>query len=186
VLDGHGVLPAGRLDDRALTKEFGHRSGRHGGRHDHDAQRRPIGIALQPAQQGQGQVALQVALVELVDDHGADAGQDRVGHELAREHALGDEADPRARADRAVEADLVADGVTHALATLLGHALRGHARSQPARLQHHHVAVAGQPGVEQGGRDARGLARARGRDQHRVAALAQRCEQVAEHLVDGQ
>ena len=40
------------------------------------------------AQQGQGQVGLQVALVELVEDDGADRLEEGVGQELAGQDAL--------------------------------------------------------------------------------------------------
>ena len=56
------------------AEEAGHRLGVEGGGHDHEAQVLAGGL-LQPPQEGQGEVSLEVALVELVEDDGADAGE---------------------------------------------------------------------------------------------------------------
>ena len=62
------------------------------GRRHHDQDQ--VGAHLPPdlPQQRQRQVAIQVALVELVEDDGTDAFQKRVGQELASQNALGQEA----------------------------------------------------------------------------------------------
>ena len=65
--------------------------------------------ALEPAQEREREVAVEVALVELVEDDRADRRERGVGEEPPGEEPLGDEADPRPRAGDLLEADLVAD-----------------------------------------------------------------------------
>ena len=81
-----------------------------GGRHRQQPQ---VGTdrACHVERQRQAEVGGQVALVDLVEDHEADAGQLRVVLQAAGQHALGDHLDPRRRPDVALVAGLVADGV---------------------------------------------------------------------------
>ena len=166
VLDGH-VEAAPLRAEGGGAQEGGHRRGVERGRHGHQPQVGPAG-ALQAAQQRQGQVAVQVALVELVEQDGADAGEGGLGEEAAQQQPLGDEADAGARRGDVLEADLVADRLAGPLAQLLGHPPGRQPGRQAPRLQHHHLALH-QPGGVDRGRDARGLAGAGGRldDQRR-------------------
>ena len=61
------------------------------------------------SQQRERQVAIQVTLVELVEDDGTDAVEERVGQELASENAFGQEAETGPSAEPSFESDLVAD-----------------------------------------------------------------------------
>ena len=135
---------------------------------------------LQPAQQREREVALQVALVKLVEHHGADALQPRIGEQAARQHAFGEEAQARARPGDLFEAHLVADGLADALAAFGRDEARRQPRGEAARLEHEHLAVGE---VEQGGRHARGLPRPGGRLQHQrvvVGAGARRFRESAD------
>ncbi len=58
---------------------------------------------------GEGDVAVEVAFVEFVEEDGGDAGQRGVAEHLAQEDALGDVLDAGAGAGDVVEADAVAD-----------------------------------------------------------------------------
>ncbi len=87
--------------------------------------------------------------MELVEHHGADAAELGIAHQPPRQDALGDEADPRARAADVLEAHLVADGLAGRLAELFGDALRGHARGEAARLEDQDLAVIGEPAIEE-------------------------------------
>ena len=49
-------------------------------------------------------------LVKLVQDHGVDAREQRIGDQTARENAFGEESKPRARPGDFFEANLIADG----------------------------------------------------------------------------
>jgi hypothetical protein len=191
VLGGDGVHAAGAGDAGALMIcPFGQvaldRGGVEGGGHDDDRQVGP-GAALELAQEGEAEVAVEVALVELVEDDDADVLQRRVGVELAGEQALGDEAQAGRGGGGGLEADLVADAAADGLADALGDALGRHAGGDPSRLQDQDLAVgAGEAGVEEGERDAGGLAGAgRGLDDER-AADAERVEDRGEDRVDRQ
>ena len=116
----------------------------------------------------------EVPLVELVEHDRADAGQRGVAEEPAREHALGDEADARARPRDLLEPDLVADRLARPLAELLGDAARGEPRREPPRLEHHDLAVAEEPRLEERARHARRLPRAGRRLEDEPTAPARR------------
>ena len=77
-------------------------------RHDDELQVGPHGL-LQLAHDGEREVALQVALVELVEHDDADVLEERVVGELAAEDALGDEPEPRRGPAALLEAHAVAD-----------------------------------------------------------------------------
>jgi hypothetical protein len=92
VLDLHREDPALGREHRRVAEEARHRRGVDGGRHHHQTQARAP-LAETP-EEGQPQVGGQVALVELVQHHGADAVEPGVGEQAPGEHALGDEAHP--------------------------------------------------------------------------------------------
>ena len=107
------------------------------------------GGALEPAQQREREVALEVALVELVEQDDADGGEGGRGEELPGEEPLGDEADPRPRRGHVLEPDLVARRLAGLLPELLGDAARREPRREPPRLQDDDLLVAGDPASEQ-------------------------------------
>ncbi|MFT3917627.1 MAG: hypothetical protein QM704_27145 [Anaeromyxobacteraceae bacterium] len=72
------------------------------------------------------------------------------------------------------------------LAELLGHPPGREARREPARLEHDHLAVAGEPAREQRGRHAGRLPGARRRLDHRRAVAPERLREGGEGVVDGQ
>ena len=159
-----------------------------GRRHHHDAQ-----VLAQPGlhvqRQRQAQVGGQVALVELVEQQGADALQLRVVLDHPGQDAFGDHLDPGARRHPVLEADPVADRLADLLAELAGHEHRRAARRHPPRLQHHDPAP-GQPRrIEQGQRHLGGLAGARRCLQHqprmRGQAVADRWQQRGDGKVAG-
>ncbi len=105
-------------------------------------------------------------LVKLVQHDGGDAAQLRVGKQPARQHPLGQEPQPRARAGHFLEPHLVAHRLAHALAEFGRHPPRRQPRGQPPRLQHQHLA--GQF-PQQGRRHAGRLAGPRRRLEHQRA-----------------
>ena len=136
--------------------------------------------------QRQGQVGIQAAFVEFVEDHQADAFQRRIVLQTAGEDALGDHLDAGPRADLAVQADAIAHRLADALAQLAGQALGGGAGGQATRLQHQDR-LPGQPGLaEQGQRHAGGLAGTGWRLQHGLVALGQGLAEGGQYVVDGQ
>src|SRR5439155_26622921 len=106
----------------------------------------------------ESEVALQAALVELVEDDDAGGFQVRVVVQVAEQDAGGDGQGTAAGAGEAVEADVVAEPLAGRGAVPGGHASGGGAGGEPPRLQHQDLFVASDPGGDQGGRDACGLA----------------------------
>ncbi len=141
------------------------RAGVECGRHDHQLEVGPE-VFLQVQRPGQGDVAVEMALVEFVENDRPNARQARVGQHLPQQNALRDKPDPGARGADAVEPDLVADLAPGLAAALAGDTCREHARRETAGLEHHHLAVRQQPAVEQHLGNLGGLAGARGRLEH--------------------
>ncbi|MNQ64002.1 hypothetical protein D3C85_784040 [compost metagenome] len=157
-----------------------------GGGHQQDLQRRLV-AQQRPAVEakGQGQVGVEAALVEFVEDHQADAFQRRVFLQAAGEDAFGDYLDARARADFRLQTNAVTDPFADLLAQLAGQALGGGAGGQAPRFQHQD-GLPGQPGfVEQGERHAGGLAGAGRCLQHGFVAGSQGGPQVGQDGVYG-
>ena len=94
VADGEREDAAFGAKDGTVAEVAGDRRGVEGGGHDDDAERGAL--LLQALEQGEGEVALEVALVELVEDDGVDAVEGGIGEQAAGEDAVGDEAEARA------------------------------------------------------------------------------------------
>ena len=77
-------------------------------------------VVRESSKQRQSQIGIEMPLVELVQDHRADAGQRGIGQQPPRQHALGQESQARARAADVLETHLIADGFTDALAEFAG------------------------------------------------------------------
>ena len=135
--------------------------------------------------QREGEIAVEVALVELVDHHTADAAQLGIAEQPTGQHAFGDQLDPRARTDPSIEADLIADLVAQRTATLARDPHRRESRREPARLEHDDAA-GDRAGIEECARHARGLAGAGWRDQHARPAVAHGGDQLWQDVVDRQ
>ena len=144
------------------------------GRHHQQPQRQRQRL-LRLAAQRQAQIRMQAAFVEFVEQHGRHAFQRRVLLQHARQDALGDHLEPRARADARVQPHAVAHRFADALAQRLRHALRHRPRGQPARLQQQDACGRVAHGSsQQRQRHHRALARAGRRHQHGIALAAQR------------
>ena len=81
-------------------------------------------------------VALEAALVKLVEDHETILVERGVLLDHTREYALGDDLDARGTADLCVEPRAIADGAPDGLATEMRHAMRRRARGEASRLEH--------------------------------------------------
>jgi hypothetical protein len=146
-LDRDRVLPPLGGHDRAAAQVGGQGLGLERRRHDDEAQ---VGThrLLQLADDREREVALQVALVELVEDDDPDLLEERVAHQVAAEDALGEEPEARRRPAPAREADAVADVVAGRATALARDELRGRARGDPARLDDDDLPRARHAGVE--------------------------------------
>ncbi len=169
-----------------ITKQRGQTLAFQGGGHHQHLERR-IAQQLAPAQgQRQGQIGVQTAFMEFVEDHQADAVQRRIVLQPAGEDALGDHLDTGARPYPAFQADAIAHRLADAFAQFRGQALGGSASRQPARLQQQD-ALTGQPGfVQQRQGHPGGLAGAGRRFQHAVITEGEGLAQVGQDNIDGQ
>ena len=187
VADGDGKGPPGDADDRGVAEEAGDRVGVHRRRHGDDDQ---VGADLVAdlAEEGQGQVGMQTPLVELVEDHGADAVEERVGDELPVQDPLGHDFEPRGRADPLLEPDLVADPAAEVPPLLRGDPRGRRPRGDPAGLEEDQRRVFGgeQAGRQERRRDAGGLAGAGGGDQDQAAVPADLGDDGRQQRVDRQ
>lgn len=157
-----------------------------GRRHHQHFQRRLVAQQFAAIEsQRQGQVGIQAALVEFVEDHQADTVQRRVVLQATGKDTLGDHFDAGLRADPALQADPVADGLADLFAQLGGQPLGRGPRRQAPRFEHED-ALAGEPGlVEQGQRHAGGLAGARRGFQNGLVLCAKGLAQGGNNGVDG-
>ena len=138
---GADVLPTeARAGGAAAPRYSRDRRGVQGGGHDDDLEIGPP-RALQAPQQGQREIAFEMALVEFVEHHAAHARQIGVAQHAAREHALGQEAQARAGSRHFFEAHLIADCLADGLTALGCHITRRQTRGQTARFQHEHLAA---------------------------------------------
>ena len=154
------------------------------GGHRDDAKVGPRRL-LHALEEREGDVALKVTLVELVEEHGRHAAQERIGEQPSREDALRHEADARSRARGVLEADGVADRLADALTELVGDAPGREARREATWLEHHDLA--GEcPRIEHRARHAGGLAGAGRGLEHERRRRRERAEDVRKDRIDGE
>ena len=159
------MQPPAAFHHGAIAQPAGDRFRGQRGRHHHQFQFRPDGL-LHAADHGQGQVAVEAPLVELIEHDRGHRFQERVVLQHAEEDAFGDDPDPRLRTHAAIEADLVADLVAQRRAAFVSDPPRTGPGRQAAGLQDHDRTGPGQARIEQGRRHAGRLARPGGRPQH--------------------
>ena len=123
--------------------------------------------------------------MHFVEQHRGCAAELGVGLDPRQEHAVGHDDHPRRLANLAVEPGRVADRLPRPFAQLASHELGGGARGETARDEQKHLSTTPLLG-EQRRRDPGRLARSRRSNQQRAGAAAQRRQQVAQDLVDGQ
>ena len=181
------------LDRKGPPFAFDHRRAAHQAREKRAVERRRHGQQaqiraqrrLRVERQRQAEIAVEAALMDLVEQHRGDAGQLRIGLDAPQEDALGEDGDPRARRALAVEPGRVADRAADGLAGQRRHPLGGGAGGEAAGGEQQDFAAA--PGLaEQGWGHAGGLAGAGRRDEDGARADPQRGEQVRQDGVDGQ
>ena len=97
----------------------------------------------------QADVAMQVPLVELVEDNRRDAPQFGIGEHLAEQNSLGDKQEPRVAGRNIIEADLVADLAAEFHSPLAGDPRREHPRGQPPGLEDHTTTIPQHATVEE-------------------------------------
>ena len=162
-----------RAQDRAVAEVASDRRGIERGRHGDEAKVWSR-VRLQPSQESERHLRLQVPLVEFVEQDGGNAAKHGVGDELSCEHALRDESDASPRPGRVFEADRVPDRLTEPLAELVGYAPGGQSSRDPAGLQNDDFASIGESCIEKRPWNTGGFSRAGGRFEHEGGALYER------------
>jgi hypothetical protein len=151
--------------DGAVSEKMRDRSGVESGRHDKEAECGPG--ALQPLEQSQGKVGVEMALVKLIEHDHIDTSEVGISGQAASQNALGDKVEPGMGARYIFEANLITDGVADLFAEFPRHATRGQTGGDAARLKHQDLSGDRR---QQGRRDTGRFARAgrRFEDQSRI------------------
>ncbi len=126
--------------NRAVAQKLRHGLGFQRCRHHDQHQVFPHRLA-DLAEQCRAQVGVDAAFVELVQDHGPDAVEERIVEQLPGEDSLGQHAQSGGGTDSFLEPHLVADFAAQLPAVLIGDALRRRPRRHPAGLENHHIRV---------------------------------------------
>ena len=179
------VLAAFGADDRHVAKQG--RDGRavQSGRHHQQAE---LGTELAARVQAQreSQVAVQAALVELVEDDDRHVLERRIGIEQADQNALGDDLDARRPADPGLQPRAVADRGADRLAERGAHAGRDGTRGEPTRLEHQDAAVRRDRACKERQWHQRALAGTGRCFEHRAGRRAECCDELREYARDRQ
>ena len=124
--------------------------------------------------EGQTEVRVNAALMELVEDHESDAVQGGIRLDQSGQDALGEDLDPGGRAHRRFVPDPVADQAADLLAGQCGHMTRRRPGGQAPGLEHQD-SPALEPGLgQQAERHPGGLPGSGGGLEHGSAALQER------------
>jgi len=177
-------------DDRGIIQVCCDRLSLQSGGHDDEFEVGADGL-LDFAEEGQGEIGVEIAFVEFVEDDEADpphAFQIRIVEELAGEDAFGEDADAGGGGEAFFEADVVADLAAEGPAIFVGDAFGGGAGGDAAGLEHDDVGmIFGEDiGAEDGGGDASGLAGAGRGDEDEVGRVTKGVGDFAEGGVDGE
>ena len=181
----HREHPTLRAHDRGVREHPQQRVGFQRRRHDEQPQRLAK-VPLRFDAEREAEVAVQVPLVEFVEDHQRDAFERRVVLQHPREDALGHDLDARARPDAGLEPCAEPDRLADILPEQRGHALGDRARRDAARLQHQDPLVSDPGGVEERERHHSALAGAGRRLEHDAAMRGQRGPESGQRLDDRQ
>jgi hypothetical protein len=156
----HVEHPAGRANHCRVPEQAQQRFAVERRGHDQQTQRIPqVPLALQA--QRETEVALQVALVELVEYDAGRAVEPRVVLQHPGEDSFGHNLDLSAGTDARLEPCPEPDRLAGLFSEQARHAFGDRARRNSAWLQHQYPATAAPCGIEQRQRDDRALARAR-------------------------
>jgi len=133
--------------------------------------------ALAFLRQRQADIGAQAAFVDFVEDHSADAAKLRIAEQAAGEQAVRDHLDHCVLGNLAIDPGRQTDALTEPLAQGLRHALRRHAGSNAAGLEHDDLAGQGFEAMDQAGQSERDTRRFTGpgrRAEDQTALRAQR------------
>ena len=181
----HGItLPLGN-EDRTLIQIRRHRLRIQRGRHHHHRQIRPVCL-LQMFHQRQRDIAEQVPLVELIEDHCPDVLQCAIILKPSQQNALRDKANASPHARVVIKPNLIPDLSAELPLTFPSHPRRHRAGRHPPGLQHHDHLLPRDPRIQQHLRHLRRLPRACGGHQHQAIAALQRAQEVGVNFPNGE
>ena len=155
------------LDQRRVAKQSSHARAVERRRHDKKSQVLAETL-LRVERQRQPEVGVERALVEFVEQNGRHAVERRISEDHSGEHALGHDLDTRALRNEAGEPHAQADRLANLFPERRGHARRGGAGGETARLEQDEALALRPWLVDERKRRPCGLAGARRRDEHRA------------------
>jgi len=171
---------------RRLIQQAGQPSAFERGGHEQQLERLLAQQYAGVERQRQGQVGIEAALVEFIEDHQTHAFERRVVLQAAREDALGDNLDAGVRPDLAVQPDAIANGLANLFAQLAGQPFGRRSGSETPRLEHQHL-LSGEPWLmQQRQRHSGGLAGAGRRFEHGFVTHQQGLAQRRQDFIDRQ
>lgn len=185
ISDVDGVSATLRFNDAARLEVIFEASGVERGGHDENLEVGAL-LFLQIESAGEGDVAVEVAFVEFVEDERGNAGEFWVLHDLAEENAFGDETDASLRTGHVFKADLVANFTAEFRIAFGGNASCEQASGEPTGLKDYDLAVAEQSVVKEHLGNLGGLAGASWGGDDDSAVSADTGEQFGFDLVNGQ
>jgi hypothetical protein len=135
---------------------------------------------------GEGDVAVEVALMKLVENNTSDAFEERVGEHHPQEDTFGDETDAGALGGDAVHPDLVANFVAEALTSFGGNALSEHSSWEAARLEDEDFTRTGELVIQDELGYLRGFSGTGGRLENDSGVCGEGFAEVCAEFVDGE
>lgn len=135
---------------------------------------------------GEGDVAVEMSFVKLVEHDGGNPLERRVSDELAEQNAFGLEFDFGGGADAIFKAHLIANLTPQLHIEFLRDTGSEHSSGEPARLEHDALPAAEQAVFEKHLRDLRGFAGPCGYLQHETFRRLERGDDVVFDVVNGQ
>ena len=175
---------AGGLDEGRVAEMRTQRFGIERCRHHEDLEVGPE-TPLHIEGEGKAEVAIEAALMEFVEDDEAGVGKFRVLLQAAGEDAFGDDLDPGAGRDLALESHGVAHRVAHAFTECGGHAPGRGAGSEAARFEHDDLLARKPRRIPERQRHAGGLAGAGFCHQNGCCVGGEACGKIGDDAVDG-
>jgi hypothetical protein len=164
-----------------LVERPGHGRGVESRRHHYQPKLRARRF-LQPAQQSEREVAIEMALVKLVKQHRADAGEFGIAQQPPREHPFRHKSQTCVRTADILKANLIADRFAEFFLKLTSHAARRHADGQTAGFEDQDFSFDQR---QQRRRNASGLARPGWRFDDQVGLVAQYLDDAWQQWIDG-
>ena len=182
-LDGEGAPFA--LDARRVAHQPGDACAIKGRRH-HEKAQILAQSALHIERKRKAEIAVERALVKLVEQHGRDALERGIVENHSREDAFRDHLDAGASGDEALQANPQADRFANLFRQVRGHACSGSPGGEAARLQDDDLAALCERFIEKREGNPRRLAGAGGRDEDGATARPQRGGDLRQDVVNRQ